>query len=587
VNCEGSSLANWLLSVETSRLIRCNSQVENFFLSSIVSEIAPIVLGREVVAIRLELLSLIVDLRLPGQVLLVSLDPSEPTLFLKERNKERDTAIVPRFILHLRKELIGARVVSFFKPQLDRFVQVDFERGEKSRCSIVFALTGRSTNAYLLGTDTKVVAMLDDRGPFKVGDRLQLNPTKGLDVKRMLDTAAKVANQQEIIEHFFSGASPFGPILKNEFIARCREADPVSALRSLLDDLFDRRPVPVIYSRLPMDQLGKRILSKGDLLLSHIELHQASGFNRVEFPSLSQAAQAYYNARQRTLALQKEADALHRLLASEIEKRERILAAIKSDLARFEDPEGFKRCGDLLLANITTAKVEGHIAKVKDYYDPEQREIEIDIGDSRDLQTAASNYYRLYNKARRTIQRAMPRAQEVTAEADALRSLLGLLESAPTADTISYVSNQVGKFVKAVVNEATRKHSDERRAKIGRQFISSDGYEILVGRSDAENDLITFRLARSQDLWLHAADYPGSHVLVRNPQRKAIPHRTILEAAELAAFYSQARKEAKAAVNYTQKKFVSKPPRAKQGLVRLSSFKTVLVEPRCNLRRPV
>jgi predicted ribosome quality control (RQC) complex YloA/Tae2 family protein len=90
---------------------------------------------------------------------------------------------------------------------------------------------------------------------------------------------------------------------------------------------------------------------------------------------------------------------------------------------------------------------------------------------------------------------------------------------------------------------------------------------------------LTFRLAGSLDLWLHAADYSGSHVVIRNPNRKEIPHRTLLESAQLAAFYSSGKSQIKAAVHYTQKKFVHKPKGAAPGLVRLASFKTILVEP--------
>jgi len=79
---------------------------------------------------------------------------------------------------------------------------------------------------------------------------------------------------------------------------------------------------------------------------------------------------------------------------------------------------------------------------------------------------------------------------------------------------------------------------------------------------------------------MHAADYPGSHVVIRNPNKKEIPNQTLVEAAQLAAFYSSGRKQVKAAVNYTQKKFVNKPRRAAAGLVSLSSFKTILVEPK-------
>jgi predicted ribosome quality control (RQC) complex YloA/Tae2 family protein len=112
-----------------------------------------------------------------------------------------------------------------------------------------------------------------------------------------------------------------------------------------------------------------------------------------------------------------------------------------------------------------------------------------------------------------------------------------------------------------------------------RSFLSSDGFEILVGKKAKDNDQLSFKIAKSLDIWMHAADYPGSHVVVRNPNRREIPPRTLLEAAQLAAFYSQGRTQVKAAVNYTQKKFVNKPRGAAPGLVSLASFKTILVEP--------
>jgi len=125
----------------------------------------------------------------------------------------------------------------------------------------------------------------------------------------------------------------------------------------------------------------------------------------------------------------------------------------------------------------------------------------------------------------------------------------------------------------------SEKKKDKDSFNGARVFKSSDGYEILVGKKAKDNDHLTFRVARSLDLWLHAADYPGSHVVVKNPNRKDVPHQTLLEAAQLAAFYSDAREQIKAAVNYTQKKFVNKPRGAAPGLVRLATFKTILVVP--------
>ncbi|MCA1625408.1 MAG: NFACT RNA binding domain-containing protein, partial [Acidobacteria bacterium] len=113
-----------------------------------------------------------------------------------------------------------------------------------------------------------------------------------------------------------------------------------------------------------------------------------------------------------------------------------------------------------------------------------------------------------------------------------------------------------------------------------RRYVSSDGFEILVGKGAKDNDFLTFRMAKSSDLWLHAADYPGSHVVVKNPNRTEIPQKTLIEAAQIAAFFSQAKTQAKVAVHYTQKKFVNKPKGAVAGLVSLASFKTILVEPK-------
>src|SRR4029077_18674403 len=103
--------------------------------------------------------------------------------------------------------------------------------------------------------------------------------------------------------------------------------------------------------------------------------------------------------------------------------------------------------------------------------------------------------------------------------------------------------------------------------------------EILVGKKAVDNDRLTLRIAHSRDTWMHAADYPGSHVVIRNANRKDIPHRTLIEAAQMAAFFSQGNKQPRAAVNYTLKKYVSKPKGAAAGLVRLASFKTLLVNP--------
>ena len=106
-----------------------------------------------------------------------------------------------------------------------------------------------------------------------------------------------------------------------------------------------------------------------------------------------------------------------------------------------------------------------------------------------------------------------------------------------------------------------------------------------MGRTARDNDQLTFKVARPNDLWLHSSDYPGSHVIVRNSSQVEIPQRTIIEAAQLAAKFSQASKDSKVAIHYTRRKFISKPKGAAPGLVRLSTFKTITVEPSESIER--
>jgi predicted ribosome quality control (RQC) complex YloA/Tae2 family protein len=120
----------------------------------------------------------------------------------------------------------------------------------------------------------------------------------------------------------------------------------------------------------------------------------------------------------------------------------------------------------------------------------------------------------------------------------------------------------------------------QKRVPGTRRYVSGDGLDIFVGRTAKDNDHLTFKIAQPNDVWLHAADYGGSHVVVRNLTRKEIPHRTLIEAAQLAAFFSQAKQNPKADVHYTQRKFVTKIKGAKPGLVRLQRFKTITVTPK-------
>ena len=272
------------------------------------------------------------------------------------------------------------------------------------------------------------------------------------------------------------------------------------------------------------------------------------------------------------------ANAARKKINGEIARRQKLIKNLEGDLAGHGDPDEWKRYGDLILANISNIRRDDDKFIVIDYFDPDQSEIAIAVDRNDSPTEAAEEFFRRYAKARNGRTAIAKRLETVKSEIASLQTRKTALDAAiATGDEQSLSDFLPAK--KAEVRQSKRKEkSDEFKG--ARRFRSSDGFEIMVGKKAKDNDFLTFRLAKSLDLWLHAADYPGSHVVVRNPNRKDIPNQTLLEAAELAAFYSDARSQPKAAVNYTQKKFVNKPKRAAPGLVSLASFKTILVEPK-------
>ncbi len=301
-------------------------------------------------------------------------------------------------------------------------------------------------------------------------------------------------------------------------------------------------------------------------------------FSPGNFENLSEALDAHYLEIEAEKAFQSKAHAARNKLNQEIKKREKLLKNLNKDLENHGDAEKWKRFGDLLLANIALAKREGDVVFVTDFYDENTPTVEVEVEEHISLTEAAESFFKRYTKARNAKEEVSKRLQVVEAELSDLNEQKQRLEEA-----IDEKDESVLDEFSAKEQEKPRVGNKEKQTadfKGARQYFSSEGFEILVGKKAKDNDYLTFRVAKSLDLWLHAADYPGSHVVVKNPNRAEIPPKTLLEAAQIAAFFSQAGSQSKVAVHYTNKKYVGKPKGAAAGLVSLASFKTILVEPK-------
>ena len=299
--------------------------------------------------------------------------------------------------------------------------------------------------------------------------------------------------------------------------------------------------------------------------------------------TFSATADKYYSGLADGNAFDSLAGRLVASLRKEITRRKKLQANLRKDLAGHGHPDEHKRVGELLLANIPRARRAGKKVSLTDYYAEGAPVIEIEVDEKLTLPEAASAYFSRYTKAKRAVEEIGARLVQLENELEKLRTKLVKLEKAIANRDTAALAEFAGK--KTSPAAVSKKQKASLTLPGMRRYQTSDGYEVLVGRTARDNDQLTFRVARPNDLWLHAGDYPGSHVIVRNSSRNDIPHRTIIEAAQLAAKFSQARKDSKVNIHYTRRKYLTKPKGSAPGLVHMSSFKTIMVEPGENLER--
>ena len=293
---------------------------------------------------------------------------------------------------------------------------------------------------------------------------------------------------------------------------------------------------------------------------------------------------AHFSALEATSAFDSKAKALRSKLTGAIRRQRTLKENLENDLIRHGDPEAHKRTGDLLLANIATATRDGNKVRITDYYAEGAPVIELEVDENRTLQEEAAARFRQYTKAKHAADEIAERLKLLARETTGLERRLHELDAIiQSRDEVALESFEKPRPAPKV---APKKAAAKQEKIPGvRRYLSTDGYEILVGRAARDNDHLTFRVAQPNDLWMHAGDYPGSHVVIRNPTRKEIPQRAIIEAAQLAGRFSQASEDARVVIHYTERKFLSKPKGAAPGLVRMSRFRSITVEPKEGIPR--
>lgn len=291
----------------------------------------------------------------------------------------------------------------------------------------------------------------------------------------------------------------------------------------------------------------------------------------TDFP-ISAAVEAHYHRREAGLAQDQAKEARHRVLKKTVKKERRRIEAWKNDLAKAAKYRDYARYGELLKANLGSIKKGMNRITLVDYYDEAMPEVTIPLDATKSAQGNMDDYFRKHRKYLAAERELTPRIAQAERGLDKLEQELAAIKdgtwTAPTPSFAGTVSTLEGR---------NRRGSKEPRRGPFRRFTSADGLPIFVGRNARENDELTFGLAKSDDLWLHARGTPGSHVVVRLDRGNDPPPETLRDAATLALLYSDLKKSGKGEVVYTRRKWVKKAKGQAPGAVTVTQEKSLHV----------
>lgn len=288
--------------------------------------------------------------------------------------------------------------------------------------------------------------------------------------------------------------------------------------------------------------------------------------------SVSAAIERQYHDRDSAAALDQARSARQRALKKTIQKAQRRIEAWQEDLAKAARFREYARYGELLKVNLAMIrKGMDHILLI-DYFDPTMPEISLPLDGTKSAQGNMEDYFRKHRKSLTAQQELPPRIAQAERDLVALRRELAEIEQGTWSPQVTEPSHRTFRPSRRDGAGQPARHRGPFR-----RFISTDGLTILVGRNARENDELTFGLANSDDLWLHARGVPGSHVVVRLEKGKDAPPATVLDAATLALLYSDLKRSAKGEVIYTRRKWVRKAKNQAPGAVLVTREQSLTV----------
>lgn len=571
--------------------------LDGAFLLAVKQELQPLVGGRieKVYQPSKEEAVIAIRTRTGSSRVLICAGANSARIHITNRQIE-NPKVPPMFCMLLRKHLGSGKLIDIRQDGLERILFLDFETvnelGDVVIITLAVEIMGKYSNLIVINENGKIIDSLKRVDDAMSRERLVLPgmtytaPPRGdrlnfliapEEEMRMRIAAASGKSAAKCLIGIFEGISP---ILAREWLFRACGSNDITtdeldsdALTKLIAEIMSTRD----------DYLSGRrkytILTDNDGNLKDfcfIDITQYGGLMKASYcETAGETLDKFYHDRDSTARMKQRYGDLYRLLSNTADRIRRRTENQRQELKISEERDILKLKGDLISANLYQLKKGMKDFTCVNFYDENAGEITVELDPSLTPSQNMQKYYGGYRKADTAEKRLKVQIAQGESELKYIESVSDALSRASTENDVNELRAELAEQGYIRMQRGKQKPP---KAAPPISFSSPDGYEILVGRNNKQNDVLTLKTAEKTDIWLHTKDITGSHVIIR-ARGEQVPDETIYYAARIAAAYSSARNSAQVPVDYVPAKQVKKPAGAKPGMVIFTGNRTLYVTP--------
>ena len=523
--------------------------------------------------------------------LFLSASASLPLIYLTETNKPSPLT-APNFCMLLRKHIGSGKIIAIEQPGMERIIRFTIEHlnelGDLCTKYLIVEIMGKHSNIIFCNEEDQIIdsikhvsahmssvrEVLPGRPYFIPETQSKLNPfvlTEEIFQEKIFPRPVNVAKA------IYTSITGISPLMAEEV---CYRAGIDGGIPT--DGLEDVERVHLAHTFLRMvddirdGHFEPNIIYKGKepVEFACFPLSQYQDYRAVSYPSIFPVLETYYAEKNIVTKMRQKTVDLRKIVQNALERNGKKYQLQQKQLKDTEKKEKYRVWGELLNTYGYEVEPGAKSMEALNYYTNEM--IQIPLDETMTPQENAKKYFDKYSKLKRTKEALDILLQETGDEIKHLESIAASLDIASSEEDLVQIKEEMMEY-----GYVKRKNTGGKKVKVTSRpyhYISSDGYDIYVGKNNFQNDELSFKFASGNDWWFHAKGQPGSHVIVKS-KNEELPDRTFEEAGKLAAYYSKGRQAPKVEIDYTQKKNLRKPTGGKPGFVVYYTNYSLLIEP--------